>query len=120
MTLNVLSVEDIKTGFPHSTLTKCNGQPSFEFLKNLQDKLIKNCTSVKSTLGTGQDGLAGLAEFPNDYLLRTGRHFNRQANPGNHPIYPAYPTPDQKEQIKNQFETESKNYMLCQYDVAEQ
>lgn len=114
MTLNTLSIEDIKTGFPHPTLTKCVGPPSYDYLRNIQDELIRNCTSVESTLGTGQDGLAGLAEFPNDYLLRTGRHFNCPGNPGNHPVYPAFPTQQQRDDIKNRFDTATKNYVTCQ------
>ena len=106
MLLTIPSTEDIKSLFPNVPLTKCQDKLSNAFLENMQEKIIRNCSAVETTLGGGQDRHAGLAEFPNDYLLQTGTHFNHPNNPGLHPMYPPFPTQAQCDQIKTTFETQ--------------
>lgn len=114
MTIKAPETDDIKAAFPHQTLPKCVGEPNYTYMDLLQNQLIRNCSTVESTLGGGQNGLAGLAEHPAQYQLRTGQPFVRPINPGNNPVYPAAATPAQREQIKNVFNENLRNYLSCQ------
>ena len=114
MTREAPDTDDIKATFPHQTLPKCAGEPNYSYLELLQNQLIRNCSTVETTLGGGQNGLAGLAEHPAQYLLRTGHAFIRPINPGNNPVYPAAATPQERKNIKNVYDENLRNYLACQ------
>eukprot|EP00957_Ditylum_brightwellii_P032879 2492469-Ditylum_brightwellii.AAC.1 len=113
MTIGAPAVEDIKVGFAHQTLDKINVEPQYADIEKLQHQCVCNATTLESMLGGGNNGLAGLAEFPAVYLPRTGHAFVQTLNPGDLPIYPPHATPSQCECIKNIFDINKKNYDTC-------
>ena len=62
-------MEKITERFPHPTLTKIVGMPTFENLQHLRSQLSANAASIDSTLGNGQLGLLGLTITAAKYLL---------------------------------------------------
>eukprot|EP00957_Ditylum_brightwellii_P127904 9753909-Ditylum_brightwellii.AAC.1 len=49
---------------------------------------MRNASTLKSTLGGGNNGLAGLCEFPAVYLAQTGHNSVRPPYPGDFPVHP--------------------------------
>ena len=88
MSTNAQSADDIKTGFVFQRLEPIVGKPTYRTLDLAHTQCIRNATTVTSRLGGGAHGHAGLVEFPDVYLLRTGHHFNRPPYPGEAPTYP--------------------------------
>eukprot|EP00957_Ditylum_brightwellii_P063222 4799017-Ditylum_brightwellii.AAC.1 len=68
MTLNTPSIEDIKADFVHQTCNKIEGEPSYKPIDLLQCQCISNASTLESTLGGGNNGLARLCKFPAVYL----------------------------------------------------
>eukprot|EP00957_Ditylum_brightwellii_P082520 6273629-Ditylum_brightwellii.AAC.1 len=114
MMLNMPSIEDIKAVFVHQTCNKIEGEPSYKSINLLQRQCIHNASTLESTLGGSNNGLAGLCNFPAVYLAQTGHNFVRPLNPGDFPVYPPRTTPLQKEHIKQQFKLNKKQYDMCQ------
>eukprot|EP00957_Ditylum_brightwellii_P139583 10638112-Ditylum_brightwellii.AAC.1 len=81
-------VEDIKAGFVHSRVDKIIGKPNYKSIDHLHNQLIRNAAMLELIFGGGNNGLAGLIEFPQMYFLQTGHHFIRPGNPGEAPTYP--------------------------------
>ena len=51
----------------------------------MTQELTRNAATVKSSLGGGRHGLAGLVKLPKNHLLETNNHFNRLNDPGELP-----------------------------------
>eukprot|EP00957_Ditylum_brightwellii_P170267 12961399-Ditylum_brightwellii.AAC.1 len=88
MTIKAPSVKDIKAGFAHSPVDKIIDEPNYKSIDHLHNQLIRNAATLELMLGGGNNGLAGLIEFPQTYFLQTGHHFVQPANPGEAPTYP--------------------------------
>eukprot|EP00957_Ditylum_brightwellii_P076681 5828843-Ditylum_brightwellii.AAC.1 len=114
MTIKAPSVDDIKPGFVHSPANKIVGEPNYKSIKHLHNQLIQNAVTLESTLGGGNNGLDGLIEFPQLYLLQTGHNFVHPPNPGEAPVYPPMITDAQCQAIKTQHEIALKNYECYQ------
>eukprot|EP00957_Ditylum_brightwellii_P173966 13244666-Ditylum_brightwellii.AAC.1 len=69
---------------------------------------------LESTSGGGANGLAGLAELPQVYLMQTGHNFLCPFNPGDAPTYQARQTPAQREQARLRWEHNRKDFDPCQ------
>ena len=63
------SVESIRSAFEHQTILPYTGEPDYDAIKSVHDKLNANVASIPSTLGGGQNGLLGLIMSDATYLL---------------------------------------------------
>jgi hypothetical protein len=114
MTSKAPSLEDIKTGFVFQSLDTIVGEPTYKSLELAHSQCIRNATTVDTRLGGGGHGHAGLVEFPDVYLLRTGNHFNRPTYPGDNPSYALGADPQQRETTLLLWQTNTKLYTTCQ------
>ena len=114
MTLKAPETDHTKAAFPHQTSPKCEGEPNHAHLNPPQNQLVRDCSTVETTLGGGQNGLAGLAEHPAQCQSRTGHAFVRPNNPGNNPVCPAAAVPQQRKQIQNAHDKNLRDHLSCQ------
>jgi hypothetical protein len=114
MTSRAPSLEDIKAGFVFQSLDTIVGEPTYKSLELTHNQCIRNATTVDTRLGGGGHGHAGLVEFPDVYLLRTGNHFNRPLYPGDSPHYATGADPQQRETTLLLWQNDSKIYLTCQ------
>eukprot|EP00957_Ditylum_brightwellii_P091309 6952992-Ditylum_brightwellii.AAC.1 len=110
MTVNAPSIKDIKAGFVHQTCNKIQGEPNYNAIDLLQRQCTCNTPTLESMLREGNNGLAGLSEFPVVYLACTGYNFVCPPNPGDFSTYSPQAAPPQHEHKKQQFELNKKNY----------
>lgn len=75
---------------------------------------MHNCSTVKSTISGGQNGLASIAEHPAQHQLRTGHAFFQPNDTGDNPVCPAVATSQEQEHIKNVHNKNPQNYLSCQ------
>jgi hypothetical protein len=108
------SLDDIKAGFVFHTLDTIIGEPTYKSLELTHNQCIRNATTIDSRLGGGGHGHAGLIEFPDVYLLRTGNHFNRPAYPGDSPHYALGADPQQREATLLLWHNSTRVYQTCQ------
>jgi hypothetical protein len=71
--------------YPHPTLTKIIGKPSYAALKLLQKEIYATARTVFSTRGGGNNGHLCLVMPALEYLIRT------IGVPFNPPVYPGAP-----------------------------
>jgi hypothetical protein len=114
MTSRAQSLDDIKSGFVFQTLDTIVGEPTYKSLELTHTQCIRNATTIDSRLGGGSHGHAGLVEFPDVYLLRTGSHFNRPLYPGDSPLYAIGADPQQREATLLLWQNNSRIYITCQ------
>ena len=86
-------------GFPYSIIEKYTGEPNYQVIKEVEQKIIKKVSSYPSKLGRGNQGYLGLILNPQKYNLVTGTLFNSHLNPGSLPTLPSNPTQPQIAQI---------------------
>eukprot|EP00957_Ditylum_brightwellii_P006194 469005-Ditylum_brightwellii.AAC.1 len=58
------AIEDIKTGLVKDPFDKNADKPTYHGINKLQKQCIRNITALESPLGGDNNGLAGLAKFP--------------------------------------------------------
>ena len=80
---------DFTTQFEYPTLPKIHGEPDYEQLKNLKDKLKTNATKIPSELGGGAFGHLGLVLTPAEYTGISNIPYVRPPHPGVLNIPPA-------------------------------
>ena len=80
--------EAIVETFPHPTLPKIEGIPTFDSINDLQIKLNANAASIQSDLGKGRLGLLYLTVTADVYNNLSNTPFIEPANPGQVPIVP--------------------------------
>ena len=83
------TVEIIREGFPHLSIDKQPGLPTYTIISEVHKELKTNVSSVHSNLGGGQHGLLGLTLQDSTYTTLTGVLFILPTNPGTVPIIPA-------------------------------
>jgi hypothetical protein len=62
------TLDELIAGFPHSSLPKVTGEPSFEDLKVIRRLLNTNATSVSSYVGGGSHGHLGIIMTNEEYF----------------------------------------------------
>eukprot|EP00957_Ditylum_brightwellii_P164260 12505335-Ditylum_brightwellii.AAC.1 len=100
MAIKAPSIEDIKAGFKHDPINPIEGEPMYKSIEHLQNQLICYAATLELTLGGGLNGLAGLVDFLQVYLLRTGHNFIWTPNLGEAPVFPPMLTQAQRDQIQ--------------------
>ena len=76
------SVESIRSAFEHQTIQPYTGEPDYDAIKSVHNKLKANAASIPSTLGGGNHGLLGLIMYDATYLLVSNTAFLHPTNPG--------------------------------------
>jgi hypothetical protein len=77
--------DELIAGFPHSSLTKVTGEPTFEYLKVIGRLLNTNAMSVSSYVGGGRHGHLGLIMMNEEYFAMADDIFPVPDNPGASP-----------------------------------
>jgi hypothetical protein len=77
--------DELIAGFPHSSLPKVTGEPTFEDLKVIQRLLNKNALSVSSYVGGGCHGHLGIIMMNEEYFAIAADVFPVPDNPGASP-----------------------------------
>ena len=80
--------EVIVETFPHPTLSKIEGIPTFDSINDFQIKLNANAALIQSDLGNGRIGLLYLTVTTGIYNNLSDTPFIEPANPGQVPIVP--------------------------------
>ena len=73
---------DFTTLFEYATLSKIHGEPDYDQLKILKDKLKANATKIPSDLGGGNFGHLGLVLSPAEYANVSAVPYVRPVHPG--------------------------------------
>jgi hypothetical protein len=74
--------DGIIAGFPHSSLPKVTGEPTFKDLKVIQQQLNTNAMSVASYGGVGHHGHLGIIMTNEEYFAIAVDIFSVPNNPG--------------------------------------
>jgi hypothetical protein len=77
--------DELIAGFPHSSLPKVTGEPTFEDLKVIRRLLNTNAMSVSSYVGGGRHGHLGIIMTNEEYFSIAADVFPLPANPGASP-----------------------------------
>ena len=73
---------DYTSSFEYPSIAKIHGEPDYEQLKNLKDKLKANATKISSELGGGSHGHLGLVLSAAEYLNISAVSYVRPLHPG--------------------------------------
>ena len=73
---------DYTSLFELATLPKIHGEPTYQNLKDLKDKLKTNATKIPSDLGGGGFGHLGLVLTPAEYANISNTPYARPQHPG--------------------------------------
>ena len=104
------TVEAIKAGFPHPSVPRKPGEPTYESIHAVHALLKANAASVPSELGGGVHGLLGLTLANTTYTPLAGQAFTRPANPGLSPTIPARSTGETVRRIERQHREVLRTY----------
>jgi hypothetical protein len=74
--------DELIAGFPHSSLPKVTGDPTFEDLKVISRLLNTSAMSVASYEGDGRHGHLGITMTNKEYFMIAADVFPVPANPG--------------------------------------
>ena len=97
--------------FPHPTLTKIIGKPSYSTLSQLQKEIYANARTVHSTRGGGLNGHLTLVMPADEYETRTdGVAFDIPTHPGAAPTHAGFATPVEIDSINKTFERSVNEY----------
>jgi hypothetical protein len=77
--------DELIAGFPHSSLPKVIGEPTFEDLKVIRRLLNTNAMSVSSYVGGGSHGHLGIIMTNEEYFAIAADVFPLPDNPGASP-----------------------------------
>jgi hypothetical protein len=77
--------DELIAGFPHSSLSKVTGEPTFENLKVIRRLLNTNDMSVSSYVGGGRHGHLGIIMTNEEYFAIAADVFTVPDNPGASP-----------------------------------
>jgi hypothetical protein len=76
------TLDELTAGFPHSSLPKVTGEPTFKDLKVIRRLLNTNAMSVASYEGSGRHGHLGIIMTYKEYFAIAVNVFPVPANPG--------------------------------------
>jgi hypothetical protein len=77
--------DELIAGFPHSSLTKVTGEPTFKYIKVIRRLLNTNAMSVSSYVGGGRHGHLGIIMRNEEYFAIAADVFPLPDNPGASP-----------------------------------
>ena len=98
------STETIEANFPHKTLTKIEGQPTYADFYLLREELYRNALSSKSPFGGGNHGHLGSCMDEMLYTIETnGDKWSVPPTAGMFPMFPAGADDDYKKRLIAEF-----------------
>ena len=112
------TVDDVLAAFPHPSLPKIQGRPTYEALHALRQQLRTNAASIPTALGGGQHGYAAITMTDQQYQQLTNQQFVTPAYPGVHPAIPANATGHQIKQLEREHKADLQQYQ--QYVAVQQ
>jgi hypothetical protein len=74
--------DELIAGFPHSSLPKVTGEPTFEDLNVIRRLLNTNAMSASSYVGGGRHGHLGIIMMNEEYFSIAAEVFPAPNNPG--------------------------------------
>jgi hypothetical protein len=86
--MTVSTTDEVIVGFPHNSLPKVMGEPTFKDLKIIRRYLNTNAMSVSSYEGGGRHGHLGLIMMNDEYFTLATDVFNAPENSGDTPVHP--------------------------------
>jgi hypothetical protein len=84
----VSSHDKIMANFPHKTLPRIIGPPTYKTIRDMHLKINENCISVHSNLGNGLLGHLGISVTAAIYNTLSAIPFVPPLNPGAAPVFP--------------------------------
>ena len=102
------TIDKIIEGFPFPTLPKISGEPSYETIAAVHEKLNANAVSVQTNLGDGTLGHLWLTVKQEVYNTLSNTPFIPPVNPGAQPTIPANSTAAQIASIRFDFEADTR------------
>ena len=111
------STEKTKDSFPHPTIDPIIGQPGYETIKPMHQKLNANAASVVSHLGNGRLGLLFLTVTPAVYNTLSANVFIPPVNPVPVAHYPLVATQFQIQAVNAIHVTNTR--LFKQYDATD-
>ena len=111
-TIKPQSVEDIIAKFRIKTLTRIDGEPTYEAISKASHELYTNAATLASTLGGGQHGHIGMVMKPALYAtLSATPYVNPTKPPATPPLDPAQLYTDvQRQQIRDNHALQVKTF----------
>lgn len=111
---------DPNLSFPHATLTRIVGKPTFQGVQQIKKQLISNAVSVPSNRGNGVLGHAVivLGQAAYDAIAGPGNNWIDPINPGNAPVIPNGATQAQILNAQHQWEREKAEWELYNTTVS--
>ena len=88
MTSTVPTPEALIESFPHPTLPKIDGTPTYETLADLKTLIAANAATIPSTRGGGTNGHLGIILSPAVYTTVSATAWINPTNPGGVPVIP--------------------------------
>jgi hypothetical protein len=76
------TLDELISGFPHSSLPRVTGEPTFEDLKVIRRLLNTNAMSVLSYIGGGRHGHLGIIMTNEEYFATAANVFTVPNSPG--------------------------------------
>ena len=102
------SIDNIIDAFPHATLTRIEGIPTFTTIRHMQVELNSNSASIHSNLGDGQLGHLYLTISPTVYATLSAQEFLIPENPGALPQIPGNATSRQATDLRATYTEEKR------------
>eukprot|EP00957_Ditylum_brightwellii_P189954 14461298-Ditylum_brightwellii.AAC.1 len=88
MASNTPTVKEIKRSFPHTIITKIQGDPTYDKLYEVQKLFMENAAFIETLYEGGNHGHLGLIINPDRYLQEAGQCFVTPPRPPTTPTLP--------------------------------
>ena len=106
---------EIIARFPHQTLTRIEGEPTYKKLINLREEMGRNALTAKVSFGGGKLGTVGIIYKDELYKKESGGiSFIVPASEGAYPDFTGLTTNDQKKQKISQFEKTEEDILITE------
>ena len=103
-----VQADEVAAEFPHTTLTKVEGEPTYEDFYVFREELRRNALSVWSPFGGGDCGHLGLVMSGQRYTTETGEVWSVPTSQGMFPNFAANATDTEKKRVVAEFVRDEK------------
>ena len=112
------STDAIEAKFPHKTLTKIEGQPTYSDFFTLREELYRNALSSKSPFSGGNHGHLGACMDIVTYTIKTGgAAWTIPVSGGMFPNFPARADDDEKKRIIAEFVRDESGIKIAEATI---
>ena len=106
--------EGIERRFKYDSLTKIEGEPTYEQMYIVREELCRNAIAIKSSFGGGKHGHLGAVTKPSVYLTETGETWSIPATSGVYPTFHTGATDDEKKKEIAEFIERETNIKVAE------